>query len=460
MPPPPISLLAVDDEDHFLEVLKNLLAGEPYKVETASDGVAAINKLQTKAYDLVLLDIKMPRVDGIEVLKFIKDRYLDTQVVMLTGVSDIKLAVECMQIGAYSYLTKPHSAEELLATIERAVERKRLTIENKALKSELARHALSSDLVGTSQPFLEVLKLCAKVAPTDSSVLIQGPSGTGKELIASFLHKNSLRKDHPFIALNCATIPETLIESELFGHEKGAFTDAVTTKQGLVEIANGGTLFLDEVGEISLMVQPKLLRFLQTGEYRRVGGNKNLHADVRIISATNRDLRTEVATNRFREDLLYRLNVITLHLPPLRERKEDIPLLVDYFLKKRARSKEPIRIDPKALELLTKYDWPGNVRELENVIERAAILCQNNVIRVDDLALPIGMRPLYDQTGVAAGGTNILGTPVSLRDVEKIHIDGVLKSVNWNKNMAAKILGISLKTLYTKIQQYNLTKEP
>lgn len=455
---PSISLLAVDDEENFLEILRNLLSGENYHVDTANDGVAAINKLQTKAYDLVLLDIKMPRVDGIEVLKFIKDRYLDTQVIMLTGVADIKLAVECMQIGAYTYLTKPHSAEELLTTIDRAVERKRLMVENKALKTELARHALSSDLVGTSKAFLEVIQLCTKVAPTDSAVLIQGPSGTGKELIASFLHKNSLRKDHPFVALNCASIPETLIESELFGHEKGAFTDAIAMKQGLVEIANGGTLFLDEVGEISLMMQPKLLRFLQTGEYRRVGGNKNLHADVRIVSATNKDLRTEVAAGRFREDLLYRLNVITLHLPPLRDRKEDIPLLVDYFLKKRVRGKEAIRIDPKALELLTKYDWPGNIRELENVIERAAILCHNNVIRVDDLALPIGMRPVVEQATGGTDGAPLLGSPVSMRDIEKVHIDGVLKAVGWNKNMAAKILGISLKTLYTKIQQYNLTK--
>lgn len=456
---PLISLLAVDDEENFLEILKGLLNSETYNLDTATDGVAAINKLQAKAFDLVLLDVKMPRVDGVEMLKFIKDRYLDTQVIMLTGVADIKLAVECMQLGAYNYLTKPLSAEEFLAAMDRALERKRLVVENKVLKSELARHALSSELVGTSKAFLEVLKLCTKVAPTNSAVLIQGPSGTGKELIANFLHKNSLRKDQPFVALNCASIPETLIESELFGHEKGAFTDAIATKQGLVEIANGGTLFLDETSEISLMMQPKLLRFLQTGEYRRVGGNKNLHAAVRIISATNKDLRAEVAAREFREDLLYRLNVITLYLPSLRERKEDIPMLVDYFLKKRVRSKEAIRIDPKALELLTKYDWPGNVRELENVIERAAILCNNNVIRVDDLALPIGMRPVLEQQAGAVSGGSLLGTPVSMREIEKAHIDGVLKTVNWNKNMAAKILGISLKTLYTKIQQYNLAKE-
>lgn len=237
----PISILAVDDEESFLELLTTVLQHEGYYVNTASDGVAAINILQTLPFDLVLLDLRMPRVDGLEVLKFIKDQYFDTQVIMLTGVSDVKLAVECMQLGAFHYITKPYSTGELLAVIDRALERKRLTIQNKALKSELARHALSPHIVGQSKSLLEVLGLAARVAPTDSTVLIQGPSGTGKELIASFLHQNSLRKDQPFMALNCASIPETLIESELFGHEKGAFTDAVTAKQGFVEIANNGT---------------------------------------------------------------------------------------------------------------------------------------------------------------------------------------------------------------------------
>jgi two-component system response regulator AtoC len=458
MPHPRISILAVDDEEPFLEILKNLLTEEDYSVELATDGVAAINKLQSFSFDLVLLDVKMPRVDGVEVLKYIKDHYFDTQVIMITGVSDITLAVECMQLGAYSYINKPLTSNEILAIIERALERKRLMVENKVLKSELHRHAFSSEIVGNSPAFLDVLKLAAKVAPTDSSVLIQGSSGTGKELIANFIHRNSLRKDQPFVALNCATIPETLIESELFGHEKGAFTDAVASKQGLVEIAHGGTIFLDEIGEISLMIQPKLLRFLQTGEFRRVGANKNMKTDVRIISATNKDLRGEVGSGRFREDLLYRLNVITLDLPPLRKRKEDIPMLVDYFLKNRMRTGVTRRIDPKALDILVKYDWPGNVRELENVIERAAILCTDGLIRMEDLALPLGTRPVLEQTAQPGGGVAI-GSSVSMREIEKAHIQGVLKSVNWNKNMTAKILGISLKTLYTKIQQYSLVKE-
>ncbi len=452
-----ISILAVDDKESYLSMLVRLLSEKGYSVETASDGVEAMNKLQSRTYDLVLLDIKMPRVDGMEVLQSIRDNYLDTQVVMLTSVNNIKIAVECMQMGAFNYITKPFSSRELLATLEQAFERKRLQIENKALKSELARRALPSQLIGKSKAFLEVLNLALKVAPADSAVLIQGASGTGKELIATFLHKNSLRKDQPFVALNCASIPETLIESELFGHEKGAFTNAVATKQGLVEIANNGTLFLDEVAEISLTVQPKLLRFLETGEYRRVGANKTMQADVRIISATNKNLRDEVTARRFREDLLYRINVITLDLPSLRERKEDIRMLVDYFLKNRVRSKEPQRIEHKAIEIMMKYDWPGNVRELENVIERATILCQNNVIKADEIALPLSMRPAFEEH--SAGTSPLLGSTVSISEVEKVHIAGVLKHVNWNKNAAAKILGISLKTLYTKIQQYNLSKD-
>lgn len=451
-----ISVLAVDDEESFLLVLETVLGNEGFQLETASDGVEAINLLQTRSYDLALLDVRMPRVDGIEVLKYIKDHFLDMPVVMLTGVGDLKTAVDCIKNGASNYLTKPYSTDELLTVINAALERRKLVRENKALKSELARHALSAQMVGASPKFLETLNIAHKVAPTESTVLIQGASGTGKELIASFIHRESLRKDRPFMALNCASIPESLIESELFGHEKGAFTDAHAAKQGLVEISHEGTLFLDELGEISLMIQPKLLRFLQTGEYRRVGGNKNLKADVRIISATNKDLRQEVAQGRFREDLLYRVNVITIQIPNLKERPEDIPLLVDHFLKNKIRSREPKRIDPSALDLLMKYHWPGNVRELENVIERAAILCNGNTIRLDDLALPVSV-----MTGISqgnAGGASLIGSAVSMREVEKAHIDGVLKSVSWNKNVASKILGISLKTLYTKIQQYNLSK--
>jgi two-component system, NtrC family, response regulator HydG len=454
-----ISILAVDDDAPLLQALKTSLELEGYMVQTAQDGIAAINAVQSAPFDLVLLDVKMPRVDGIEVLRFIKDNHLDAQVIMLSGLSDIRTAVECMRVGAYHYVTKPYSIDELLTIMDRALERKQLLIQNKALKSELERHALSSEIVSQSKSFLDILDLASRIAPTDSTVLIQGASGTGKELIANFLHANSPRKELPMMALNCSSIPETLLESELFGHEKGSFTDATSSKEGLVAIANGGTLFLDEIGEISMTIQPKLLRFLQTGEYRRVGGNKNMKSDVRIISATNKDLRQEVASGGFREDLLYRLNVITLNLPSLRERKEDIPILVDHFLKKRFRFKDVKRLDEKALDVLMKYDWPGNVRELENVIERAAILSRDDVIRTDDLALPIGTRSFVVPLASSEPGSPRLGSAVPMVEIEKAHIDGVLKSVGWNKNVAAKILGISLKTLYTKIQQYDLTKD-
>ena len=328
-----ISILAVDDDESFLDTLKRQLELDGYYVDTAADGIAAISILQTVPFDLILLDVKMPKVDGLEVLKFAKDLCPETEVIMLTGVNEIKIAVECMHLGAYHYITKPHSSSELLLLIERALERKRLLVQNKAYKAELARRALSSHIVSQNRTFLQMLDLASRAAPTDSTVLIEGASGTGKELVANFLHTNSLRKDQPFMALNCSSIPETLIESELFGHEKGAFTDAKATKQGLVEVADGGTLFLDEVGEIPLTVQPKLLRFLESGEFRRVGGNKNLKSDVRLLSATSKDLRKEVAAGRCREDLLYRLNVITLELPSLGERKDDIPLLVEHFLK-------------------------------------------------------------------------------------------------------------------------------
>jgi DNA-binding NtrC family response regulator len=324
------------------------------------------------------------------------------------------------------------------------------------MKSELARRALSSNLIGQSQAFLSILELASKVAPTDSTVLIEGASGTGKELFADFLHRNSLRSEKPFVALSCASIPDTLIESELFGHEKGAFTDAHAMKQGLVEIANGGTLFLDEIGEISPVFQPKLLRFIQTGEFRRVGGNKTLKSDVRLISATNRHLVDEVKQGRFREDLLYRVNVITLTIPPLHERGGDIPLLANEIVAHKLKTRTPKKLHPDATALLVEYDWPGNVRELENVLERAAILSTDEYIRPKDLAIPRQSAP---DPGSASTPGEKIGSSVSMRDIEREHIEGVLGVTKWDKKLTAKILGISLKTLYTKIQQYHLSKK-
>ncbi len=446
------SILVVDDEEAFRYMLSSLLTGDGYTADTAGDGVSAINAVQTKPFHVVLCDVKMPKVDGIEVLKFIKQNFPAIEVIMLTGSASIPIAVECMKVGAYDYITKPTTSDDLLSTIERALERRQLLIDNIVMKSELTRLAGPNDMVGESEAFRKVLDIARKVAPTESTVLIQGPSGTGKELIASYIFQNSDRRDLPFVTLNCASIPDTLIESELFGYEKGAFTDARSTKQGIVEIANNGTLFLDEIGDISPIVQPKILRFIQSGEFRRVGGNTVLRADCRILSATNKNLKEEVKEGRFREDLLYRLNVITIDIPPLKARKSDVPLLVASFLTSRMKTKVKKTISPKAMEVLMQYDWPGNIRELENVIERAAILCHNNTIEPHDLSLATS--PLMLPTG--GSSDNKIGTAMALKEIERMHIEGVLRSFRGNKTESAKVLGISLKTLYTKIQQYQI----
>jgi DNA-binding NtrC family response regulator len=447
------SILIVDDQQDIREMLSSLVANDGYKVETASDGVTAINALQTMLFHVVVSDVRMPRVDGVELLKFVRANFPSVEVIMLTGIGEVKTAVECMKLGAYDYITKPTTSDELLTTIERALEHRQLVIDNTVLRNQLDRRQGPLPMVGESEAFRKVLDIAAKVAPTESTVLIQGPSGTGKELIADFIYKRSGRSGEPFVTLNCASIPDTLIESELFGHERGAFTDATSAKPGIVEIANKGTLFLDEIGDISPIVQPKILRFIQSGEFRRVGGGTTLKADCRILSATNKNLNEEVKAGRFREDLLYRLNVITIELPPLRQRKQDIPLLVSSFLGVKMKSRERKTISEKALEVLMQYDWPGNIRELENVMERAAILCRENTIEVRDLSLT-------NSAGAPPGGAgNILGTALPMDEIERLHIEGVLRSFRGNKTASAKVLGISLKTLYTKIQQFQIKLE-
>jgi two-component system response regulator AtoC len=447
-----VSVLVVDDEETFRYMLSTLLTEAGYSVDSVHDGVSAINAVQTKLYHVVLCDVKMPKVDGVEVLRFVKGNFPGIEVIMLTGMNDIKTAVECMRVGAYDYITKPTSAEELLSTFSRALERRQLFIDNLVMKGALDRLQGHLSMVGHSAAFQNVLEIATRVAPTESTVLIQGPSGTGKELIANYIFQHSNRAEEPFVTVNCTSIPDTLIESELFGHEKGAFTDARAMKQGIVEIANKGTLFLDEIGEISPIVQPKILRFIQGGEFRRVGGNTTLRADCRILSATNKNLAEEVREGRFREDLLYRLNVITIELPPLRARKDDIPLLAASFLDSRIKSKTKKRISPRALEVLMEYDWPGNIRELENVIERAAILCRDDIIEPSDLSLPNA------QVSLPSGypGDRRIGTAIALKEIERMHIEGVLRSFRGDKVKSAKILGISLKTLYTKLQKYQI----
>jgi DNA-binding NtrC family response regulator len=447
------NLLIVDDEEPLRVILEGELAeSDEFTVDTASDGGQAINKIQASVYDVILLDIRMPRVSGIEVLKFVQEYSPTTQVIILTNYADIKTAIQTIKMGAYDFLAKPYDIDELFNTIHRAIERRQLFIDNKLMKSELWRKTGRSEIIGQSPPFVKMLESATRFAESDSFVLIQGASGTGKELVASLIHRRSPRNNRPFVAVNCASLPDTLLESELFGHEKGAFTNAYTTKQGLVEVATGGSLFLDEVGDISPTIQPKLLRFLETGEFRRVGGTNLLSVDVRVISATNKDLPEEVQAGRFREDLLYRLNVITIRVPPLRERKEDIPLLAEYFLTQKAKSKTVKKLSPRAMDLLMGYGWPGNVRELEHVIEGAILLSSGDIIQDADLSVYVH-RPQVEGSGAPAALQN---DAVSLEEMERRHIEAMLKRNEFNRSKTAEELGISKKTLYLKIKRYGI----
>ncbi len=452
------NLLIVDDEEPLRVILENELSeSEEFEVDIAADGGQAINKIQATVYDVILLDIRMPRVSGIEVLKFVQEYSPTTQVIILTNYVDVKTAIETIKMGAYDFIAKPYDIDELFNTIHRAIERKQLFIDNKLMKSELTRKAGASELIGQSPPFLKMVESATRFAGSDSFVLIQGASGTGKELIANLIHRRSPRNNRPFVAVNCASIPDTLLESELFGHEKGAFTNAYQSKQGLVEVANGGTLFLDEVGDISMAIQPKLLRFLETGEFRRVGGTNLLHVDVRVLSATNKDLREEVRAGRFREDLLYRLNVVTLHVPALVERREDIPVLVEYFLARKTKSKTPKTVSAEAMRMLERHDWPGNIRELEHVIEGAVLLSSGDVIEPTDLSL------YTHKTGPAQPPAPMLDAGAaehaSLEEMERNHIERVLREQKYSRAKTAEALGISKKTLYLKIKRYGLKVE-
>jgi two-component system, NtrC family, response regulator AtoC len=451
------NLLVVDDEVALRQLLEAELSdADEFMVDLAADGGEAINRIQAKVYDVILLDIRMPRVTGIDVLKFVQEYSPTTQVIILTNYADIKTAIETIKLGAYDFLAKPYDIEEIFNTVHRAIERRQLFIDNKLMKSELTRKAGSNELVGQSPAFVRLVDNATRFAESDSFILIQGASGTGKELIANLIHRRSARNNRPFVAVNCASIPDALLESELFGHEKGAFTNAFAAKQGLVEVANGGTLFLDEVGDISPAIQPKLLRFLETGEFRRVGGTNLLQVDVRVVSATNKNLRDEVAAGRFREDLLYRLNVITLPMPALTERAEDIPLLSEYFLRAKAKSKNVKTLSPAALHMLQEYPWPGNVRELEHVIEGAILLSTGDEIDVHDLQL-YSQRPAPAPTPVSSGQGQQPTQDGTLEDLERIHIERVLKENGFNRARTAELLGISKKTLYLKIKRYGLS---
>jgi len=440
------NILVVDDEEPFRRLLKNELARKGYAVSVASDGGEALRLMRENTFDATLLDVVMPGVDGLSLMKKLKEDPSAPPIIVLTGRATVETAVEAMKNGAYDYLTKPYKLDELVIVVDRACEYGRLSVKSKLLEQELVRKESPFEFVGTSRQLKDILALIRKVAPTDSPVYIQGESGTGKELVANTVWHYSKRKDTPFIALNCASLSESLIESEIFGHEKGAFTSAYQLKRGLVEVADTGTLFLDEIGEMPIGLQAKLLRFLDSGEFRRVGGNKALTVDVRLIAATNKDLPGMIKKGAFREDLYYRLNVINITLPPLRERKEDIAALARHFLKQYAKKLEKSITDltPDALELLAGYHWPGNVRELENVVERAVILCESNLLGAEDLSVPT--------PAVIAE----LGTNPSLEEMEKNYILRVLKEANGNQSKASQLLGIDRKTLYLKLKKYGI----
>ena len=447
-----ISILTVDDDDEFRSVVARRFQRRGYAVEHTGSPSEALAKAEQKHFDVAILDIAMPEMDGVQLLERLRRIDPDTQVIMLTGQGTVETAIRAMKLGAYDYLTKPCELAELEVQVERAYEKGQLTRENQNLKTALRRSGPPTQIIGTSLAIRQVLHLIEKVAATDSSVLIQGDSGTGKELVARALHAGSPRADKPLVVINCAALQETLLESELFGHEKGAFTSAVAAKQGLFEVADGGTLFIDEIGEMAGGLQAKLLRVLEDGCFRLVGSTKELKTDVRIIAATNKDLAKEVAANRFRDDLYFRLNVITIPIPSLRDRTEDIALLVNYFLSQGARG--PRSIEPDAMSALVAYRWPGNVREVANVIERAKILADGPSITLRDLPLNV----VQPAPVVRPGEPAVRSNGCNLEELERQHIQRILDAEAWNKARAARTLGISRRRLYRLLEKHRITK--
>ena len=450
-------ILVVDDDAVARELLAEALKKEGYDVEAFGSGEAAIARGREGRVDVVLTDIRMGAVDGLTVLREFKRMSQDTAIVVLTAFGSLEGAIEAIKQGAYDYLAKPFKKEEIKLVVQRSLDHCRLLRENTKFREELKSKDEWSPLVGSSPAMLEVYKLVARVSESKSTVLLQGESGTGKELIARAIHGNSPRRDKPFVPVNCGALPDTLLESEMFGYEKGAFTGAVGTKTGLFESASGGTLFLDEVGELGQALQVKLLRVMQDHEVRRVGGTHSIKVDVRIIAATNRDLEQFVKEGKFRDDLFYRLNVVRITLPSLTERQEDIPMLAHYFLQKCATgTTTPVRgFHPDTMELLNRYRWPGNVRELENAIERAVSLSHGPLLTPDDLPAAIRQAPIHAD---AKPESPDVTEPVclTLEEVEKRHLVRVLKETKGNKVKASKILGIDRRTLYRMAERFGL----
>ena len=440
------------------EFLSIMLYREGYAVDAAADGVQAVERLKEYSYDLVISDIKMPRMTGLQLLSYIMERTPETVVIMITAFSTTEEAVEAMKQGAYDYITKPFKNEEIRLIVKNALERKELREENTELKRELGRRYSFGSLIGKSKPMQEVYDLIQKVAASRVNVLLTGESGTGKELVAHAIHYNSERKDKPFVPINCGAIPENLLESELFGHEKGSFTGAIQQKAGLFEIAHGGTLFLDEIGELPAMMQVKLLRFLQEREFRRVGGTRNIQVDVRLIAATNKDLETEVAAGDFREDLFYRLNVIRVVLPPLRERREDIPLLLEHFYRKLT-GKEKVEVSEKAMRRMLDYNWPGNIRELENAIERCLVLGAEQEITEDCLPAPLRGAGGPTASVVEEIPETGLDLDAYLGDIEKGILLKALERTGGVRKKAAELLGITFRSIRYRLAKFGISPD-
>jgi len=449
-------VLVAEDDRVARDLLCEILRGEGYDVEAVDDGEQAIERAQAGdgRYDLVVSDVRMERSGGLDVLAAFTAKAPSTPVILITAFGDVTGAMEAIQRGAYDYVSKPFNIEELRLTVARALERRRLVVEQKTVPADGKTQL--QDIVGKSPVMLEVYKLVARVAGSTATVLVEGESGTGKELVARSIHTHSPRAHAPFVPVNCTALTESLLESELFGHARGAFTGAVAAKRGLFETASGGTLFLDEIGDMGPKMQAQLLRTLQDGEVRPVGGTESIRVDVRLVCATNKDLEAEVKASRFREDLYFRINVVTIRLPPLRERREDIPSLVAHFLSKTARRerREAAAMSQEALRLLTGYGWPGNVRELENAIERAVAVAKGNVVLPSDLPPEVGGSAALGVPGgvpVADGG--IIADRPTLGELERRYIQLVLGECGGNKKKAAERLGIDRRTLYRALER-------
>jgi DNA-binding NtrC family response regulator len=454
-------ILVVDDEEIVIKSCLRILDGDDYQVEAVQDGREALRKIEENHYDVMILDIMMPSLDGLEVLRRVKETHPNVDVIMITGLSQIDTAVQAMKLGAFDYISKPFEPDELKMVVQRALERRRLLEENLSLKSEVSSKYRFENIVGSSPQMQAVYRLVAQCAPTSSTVLITGESGTGKELIARAIHYNSLRKDKPFVPVDCNALSENLLESELFGHVKGAFTSAIMNKKGMFEVAGSGTLFLDEIGNISMSIQAKLLRVLQEREFRAVGDTRTQIANFRLITATNKDLKAMVAAGTFRDDLYYRINIFPIHAPALRERKDDIPVLAYHFLKAFSAElgKKVTDISEGAMSALVNYSWPGNVRELENVMQRAAILTSDNIIRQAHLVNILDLSQPQSDLAAPRTGDELKRVKKAARekvveDIEKQFVLEALKRNDWNVTKSAEDTGMQRPNFQALMKKY------